>query len=51
MAAWLEVLAEDCLACASMDNHLHLILRTRTDLAASWLPGQVRRRQVTANHV
>ena len=48
LAAWLEVLAVDILGYALMGNHLHLIVRTRPDLAASWLPGQVRRRLVAS---
>ena len=47
-AAWLEVLAVDLLDYALMENHIHLILRTRPGLAASWLPGQVRRRLFAA---
>ena len=38
----------DVLGYALMGNHLHLIVRTRSDLAASWLPGQVRRRLVAS---
>ena len=32
----------DILGYDLMWNHIHLILRTRPDLAASWSPGEVR---------
>ena len=51
LAAWLDVLAVDLLGYALMGNHIHLILRTGPDLAADWLPGQVRRRLVAASTV
>ena len=43
LAAWLDVLAVDVLGYALMGNHFHVILRIRTDLAASWLSGLVQR--------
>lgn len=44
-AAWLEVLAVDLLGYAFMDNHIHLVIRTRPDVARSWPAVEVRRRQ------
>ena len=44
LASWLEVLAVDCLGYALMGNHIHLILRTRPDVAAGWRSDDVRRR-------
>jgi hypothetical protein len=44
LASWLEVLAVDCLGYALMGNHVHLILRTRPDVAAGWTAEEVRRR-------
>ena len=48
LASWMHVLAVEVLGYALMGNHIHLILRSRPDIAASWLPGQVRRRKVAA---
>lgn len=51
LAGWLDLLAVDLLGYALMGNHIHMIVRTRPDLAAEWSPGQVRRRQMAASMV
>jgi len=43
-AAWFDLLAVDCLAYALMGNHIHLVVRTRPDLAAKWSDAEVTRR-------
>ena len=43
-AAWFDVLAVDCLAYALMSNHIHLVVRTRPDVAARWSDAEVTRR-------
>jgi len=47
-ASWLDVLAVDLLGYALMGNHVHVIVRTRPDVAAGWTPGEVRRRLVAS---
>ncbi|MCK6487545.1 MAG: hypothetical protein L6R48_04255 [Planctomycetes bacterium] len=51
IAAWLDVLAVDLLGYALMGNHIHLVLRTRPDVARSWTVAEVRRRWVARQQV
>jgi hypothetical protein len=44
LASWLEVLAVDLLGYALMGNHVHLVVRTRPDVAHGWSITEVRRR-------
>jgi hypothetical protein len=44
MAAWLDVLAIDLLGYALMDNHIHVVVRSRPDVAHGWTPEEVGRR-------
>ena len=44
LASWLDVLAVDLLGYALMGNHIHLVLRTRPDVARAWTVAEVRRR-------
>ena len=43
-AAWFDLLAVDLLGYALMGNHLHLVVRTRPDVAKGWDAAEVRRR-------
>jgi hypothetical protein len=43
-AAWLDILAVDLLGYALMGNHLHVVVRTRPDVAAKWSDAELSRR-------
>jgi putative transposase len=51
LAAWLEVLAVELLGYALMGNHVHLVLRTRPDVAKGWTVSEVRRRWAASRQV
>ena len=51
LAAWFGVLAVDLLGYALMGNHLHLVVRTRPDVARGWTATEVRRRWLASLRV
>lgn len=51
MASWFDLLAVDLLGYALMGNHVHLVVRTRPDVAKGWDAAEVRRRLAAMGRV